>query len=235
MENLINIIYPKRCFICDKILHLKSQETLCDICKKKVRWITGNICSKCGKPLEEHRLKFCFDCSKREQEYNQGRGMYLYKEEVIHSIHRYKYGNRKGYGKSFAKELTRFYLENINWEIDLITSVPLHPKKLKERGFNQSSLIADILSRNLNIEVNNFLLIRTKNTRPQKDLSDLERILNVRDVFSINKKYTFIHKNILIIDDIYTTGNTINNCAKILKDNGAGNVYFLTVAIGKGQ
>lgn len=235
MEALINILYPKRCFICDCILPYKESETLCNICREKTKWIFGDICSICGKPLEEHRLEFCYDCSKRKPNYKQGRGMYVYKDQIIHSIHRYKYGNRKGYGKAYAKELTRFYLEKINWEIDLITSVPLHPKRLRERAFNQSALISSILGRNLNIEVNNFILIRTKNTKPQKDLIDSERILNVRDAFSINKKYTFLHKNILIIDDIYTTGSTINNCAKTLKENGAKNVYFLTVAIGKGQ
>ncbi|PKM52688.1 MAG: amidophosphoribosyltransferase [Firmicutes bacterium HGW-Firmicutes-7] len=242
MEGVINkvikmilaLMYPKRCLLCDEVLPLGEQSTTCSKCRNDVKWIGGNICKRCGKPLECHRLDFCYDCSKKNHYFHEGRGMWVYEDAVKNAIHKYKYSNRKGYGKSFAQELYQFYIENITWDIDCITSVPLHPDKLNERSFNQAALIADILGRRLDIVVDNCLLYRTKNTEPQKDLSDLERILNVKDAFSICDSSSCTGKNILIVDDIYTTGSTINECAKELKNHGAQNVYFLTVAIGKG-
>ncbi|PKM94909.1 MAG: amidophosphoribosyltransferase [Firmicutes bacterium HGW-Firmicutes-1] len=234
MNKAISIVYPKRCLFCDEVLSFGEKKPICAECKPDATWVTGDICKKCGKPLECHRLDLCYDCSRKVKYYNEGRGMWVYEDSVKKAIHKYKYGNRKGYGKAFAEELYQFYVNNIHWDIDCITSVPLHPAKLKERSFNQSALIADILGERLDIGVDNYLLSRTKNTIPQKDLTDSERILNVMDAFSINILSSSTGKNILIVDDIYTTGSTINSCAKILKTYGAYKVYFLTVAIGKG-
>lgn len=234
IDKIISVIYPTRCLLCDEVLSFGEKSIICTECKSDAIWITGSICKKCGKPLECHRLDLCYDCSKKMKYYNEGRGMWVYEGAVKKAIHKYKYGNRRGNGKAFAKELYQFYIENISWDIDCITSVPLHPEKLKERSFNQSALIADILGIRLGISVDNYMLIRTKNTKPQKDLSDFDRILNVMDAFSICNLSSSSGKNILIVDDIYTTGSTINSCAKVLKNHGAHNVYFLTLAIGKG-
>lgn len=233
-DKLLEIMYPKRCLLCDGILSYGFNERLCEGCKVEGVWIQGDLCSKCGKPLEAHRLELCFDCSKKTHYYDEGRAMWLYQGSIKKAIQRYKYGERKGYGKAFALELHNYYSRNINWKIDMLTSVPLHPNKLRERSFNQSALIADKLSVYLGIVVNNELLIRVKNTKPQKDLSDIERIHNVRDAFSVNDLFSCRGKNILIVDDIYTTGSTIDSCAKVLKNHGASNVYFLALAIGKG-
>lgn len=239
-DTLLEVLYPNRCLLCDEVLPFGNKEFFCNQCISKVKWITGKVCQKCGKPVKDQsqfdfqKQILCFDCSKKRHYFDQGYAMYLYQDEVKEAIHRYKYGNRKGYGKAFGYELGRFYQKNVKWHIDLITSVPLHTDRFKERMFNQSAIIADILSECVRIPVNNHLLVRVKNTLPQKDLTDVERIHNVTDAFEFNKKYACKGKNVLIIDDIYTTGNTMDHCAKTLKNNGVDKVYFLTLAIGKG-
>jgi ComF family protein len=230
----LEVLYPKRCPLCDGILTFGENNSFCKACQDSVKWIEGKSCQKCGKPLELQRNDLCFDCSRKAHYFKQGHAMWLYEGQIKEAIHRYKYGNKKGYGKAFAWELFKYYQLNINWHIDMITSVPLHPDKLRERTFNQSALIADKLSEYLNIPSNNNLLMRVKNTLPQKELSDIERIHNVKDAFVFNDKYSCNGVNILIIDDVYTTGNTIDHCVKVLKNHGAHSVYFLTLAIGKG-
>ncbi|MBC7958531.1 MAG: ComF family protein [Vallitaleaceae bacterium] len=160
--------------------------------------------------------------------------MWLYEGKVKKAIHTYKYHLRKSHGKAFAQELYQFYTKHVGWKVDVITCVPLHPSKMKERSFNQAAYLATLLGEKLEVKVDNNLLVRTKNTRPQKDLTDIERIVNLENAFEMNKQSGCQNQRILIVDDIYTTGSTIDNCAKILLKQGAKDVYFLTLAIGKG-
>lgn len=234
IDKLLELIYPKRCLLCDEVLPYNTAATLCRPCKGNVMYLTMCICRKCGKPHIDPGDDLCYDCSKKEHFFRQGRGMWIYEGDVKKAIHKYKYQHRKAQGKGFADELSQFYRQNTAWDIDIITSVPLHPLKLKERSFNQSAYLATVFGQKLDIEVNNNLLIRIKNTKPQKDLTDLQRILNVENAFQMKSEYQCHNQNILILDDIYTTGSTIDNCAKVLLKNGARNVYFLTLAIGKG-
>ena len=124
------------------------------------------------------------------------------------------------------------HLFNI-WEIDEIVPVPIHPKRLKERGFNQAFVMAKELGNITGIPVLDGKIVRIKNTRPQKALDDLERIKNIRGAFAVMDDY-IPAKNILIIDDIYTTGTTIRQIAQILKAKGAEKVFFITISIGQG-
>lgn len=234
LDRFLGLIYPKRCLLCDEVLPYDTVSGLCKSCKDNVMVLTMCICKKCGKPHIDPNDDICYDCNKKEHFFRQGRSMWIYEGAVKKAIHKYKYHHRKAQGKGFAQELEKFYRQNIHWDINVITSVPLHPLKLKERSFNQSAYLATVFGRKIGAEVNNKLLIRTINTKPQKDLSDKERIFNVENAFTWNDQYRCKNQNILIVDDIYTTGSTIDNCAKVLLNHGAKNVYFLTLAIGKG-
>lgn len=234
IERLISLIYPKRCLFCEEVLPFNDSAGLCQSCKDHVMYLTMCICIKCGKPHIDPSDNYCFDCNKTEHHFRLGRGMWIYEGPAKKALHKYKYYHRKAMGKGFGQELYRFYQQNIVWDIDVITSVPLHPLRLKERTFNQSAYVADILGRKLGVETNNKLLKRTINTKPQKDLTDLERITNVENAFEFDSKFQCLNKNVLIVDDVYTTGSTIDNCAKVLLMQGARNVYFLALAIGYG-
>ena len=119
------------------------------------------------------------------------------------------------------------------WDIDLIIPVPLHASRKRRRGFNQAEIIAEELSHLTGIPVRNDLLFRIRRTRPQKRLGENERRQNLQGAFAV-KKTQSLPSNILLIDDIYTTGSTVERCAKMLRLAGAENVYFLTVSIGQG-
>lgn len=229
---IIRWVYPKRCLFCDEVI--LNTQVFCEDCKSQAEWLTKYLCKKCGKPLELKKSEICFDCSKKSHAYDAGRAMWLYEGAVKDAIKRYKFDGRKSLANSFSDVLLNFYIKHIDWQIDLITAIPLHKTKLKSRGYNQAALISDLLGRKLDIRVVNDLLIRQKTTRPQKELSDGERILNIRDAFCIDERYSVDGLNLLILDDIYTTGSTLDECAKVLKDKGANRVYFLTLAIGKG-
>lgn len=233
-KKILCIVYPKRCLLCDSVLKYNDSKAICESCESKTKYLVKDLCKKCGKPHDTVKNDLCFDCSRKSHIYIEGRGMWHYTGDVKKAIYKYKYYGRRNYARLFAKELAIYYCKYINWDIDIITSVPLHPKKLKERSFNQSALIADRFGEIIGVKVDNNLLYRTKYTMPQKELSDFNRILNVENAFCANDKRDINECNILIIDDIYTTGSTIDSCAKVLKEHGASRIYFLTIAIGKG-
>ena len=234
LEKLKTIIYPDRCIFCSDVLAFENKTGFCPSCLKELKWLTESLCPKCGKPLELEQNGSCFDCFKGEHVYDQGRSLWVYEGQVKESIHRFKYHQMKQYKKAYIYAMIQYYKAYINWSVDIITPIPLHNEKLKTRKYNQSELLAVGLGLHLDIPVCRDLLIRVQNTKPQKELSDVERINNIKDAFIYNQRYDFTGKNVLLIDDIYTTGSTIDECAKQLKNNEVNKVFFLTVSIGKG-
>jgi ComF family protein len=123
-------------------------------------------------------------------------------------------------------------VKKMNWPIDVIVPVPLHKIRLDERGYNQSELLARELSYRLNIFMSKALR-RVRNTTTQTALHKEERIENVKGAFKVTYKDTIVGKNVLLVDDVLTTGATLDECAKVLKENGAKDVYVATIATGK--
>jgi ComF family protein len=154
----------------------------------------------------------------------------IIKEALI----RYKFFNRPSFGRTFAQLMYDRINEMPGWgKVDIIISVPLHRKKEQKRGYNQSHLISKQLGGLLGIEVNRTLLIRTKNTDSQSLLNRGERLQNVKDAFQVTDINSVNGKSILILDDILTTGTTLNECCKVLKNAGAGKVTAAVVATGR--
>ncbi len=116
--------------------------------------------------------------------------------------------------------------------IDYISYVPMHKSKPKLRGFNQNFLLAKGLSKKLNIPLGKNILLKIKDTKSQSSLNKRDRLLNLKDAFEVSNKAEIKSKNILLIDDIFTTGSTVSECARCLKTAGANKVYVLTVASG---
>ena len=189
---------------------------------------------KCGKPLKVEEQEYCYDCRRHAYAYEQGRSLWLHTGLVSRAIYGFKFHNKRYYAKIFAGEMAEKYGGWIRKnEIEEIIPVPLHPSKRRTRGFNQAELLAEELGRLLQIPVNKQAVLRVKKTRPQKKLNDKERQKNLRGAFGVSKKWN-AGKNVLIIDDIYTTGNTVHRIAGMLKKAGAQKVYFLTISIGQG-
>lgn len=230
LEKCLGMLYPQTCCFCGEI----SREPICNTCKKEVVYLTEPRCKKCGKPITAEEKEYCFDCNQRQTAFEQGKNLWLHQGKVKWSIYQFKYHNRRIYGKFYAREMYRLYG---NWirksEIDLIIPVPLHKKRRRKRGYNQAEIIAKELGKLTGIPVDTTSLIRKKYTNPQKELNHNDRKKNLKDAFEMRKHWTDF-KHILVIDDIYTTGNTINEIAKAIKKDENLKVWFLTISIGQG-
>lgn len=223
------MLYPKTCCFCGRVSH----QEICDSCKEKVFYIQEPRCKKCGKPIRYEEQEYCLDCQKQSFHYVQGRSLWIHKGAVPWSIYQFKYHNRRIYGQFYAQELYRVYGRMIvEWGIDLIVPVPLHWRRRRKRGYNQAEIVAKNLGELTGIPVETGLVIRKKFTEPQKSLNNKERAKNLKGVFEV-RKTTVRQKNILLIDDIYTTGSTIDEISKILLEKGHNKVWFLTISIGQ--
>lgn len=199
-----------------------------------MEYIVEPRCKKCGKPIRYVEKEFCHDCAEQTFYYDQGKSIWLHKGRVRWSIYQFKYRNRRIYGEFYAQEWLRLYGAKLKeWQIQMIIPIPLHRKRKRKRGYNQSEILAKELGIRCGIPVDTKAVIRTIHTRPQKELNNKERRKNLKEAFCVTKHWKKV-KNVLLIDDIYTTGNTIDSVARILKEKGAEKVYFLTISIGQG-
>lgn len=182
--------------------------------------------------------EFCGDCMKKTTSYEYGFGLFVYNHNMQESISRFKYQGRQEYAGYYAAEMYKKYgkwMKEISAQA--LIPVPIHKNRFRKRGYNQAKLIADELEKLSNIPVWNELLIRSRDTLPQKELSNKERRENLYGAFQINKKDGMLNqmpKCVILIDDIYTTGSTLEECSKVLKNTGVQKIFFLCVCIGKG-
>lgn len=189
---------------------------------------------RCGKTLREEEKEYCHDCTTKEHDFDAGSAIWVHRPPVNHSIYQFKYHNQRAFAPIYAQELTKQYAREIrNWNPDVLIPIPLHKKRRKKRGYNQAELFAREVGELLGIPVETELVVRTKNTRPQKTQGHSGRKENLRHAFAL--KYRFRKgTRIVLVDDIYTTGNTMDAVAYLLKRAGAEKVYFLTISIGQG-
>lgn len=192
---------------------------------------------KCGKAVKAEE-EYCFDCKEKETTFLCGRSVFLYDNNMKRSISRFKYQGRQEYAEYYIQEMHRIMGEWIRQlQPDALMPVPIHKERFRVRGFNQSELLAKGLGELCDVPVITDFLIRTKNTLPQKELSDKERMQNLWQAFEttdINEKLYKMPKCVIIIDDIYTTGSTLEACSRMLKQKGIERTYFLCVCIGHG-
>ena len=233
--SFFELIYPRRCAICGQIVTPKGYYVH-EECRKRLHFVTEPRCARCGKPLLEQEQEYCYDCSKKNFHYQKGFSLVRYDDLMKHSIAEFKYNGKKEYADFYVTELLDRYGQDLtNLQLDCIVPVPIHSSKRLGRGFNQAGLIAVGLGKGLFLPVIEDLLIRNKKTLPQKQLNDKERLANLSEAFEMNSRYDLRGINkVLIVDDIYTTGSTIEACTKILSQAGISQVYFITVCIGQG-
>ena len=189
---------------------------------------------KCGKPVAAWEQEHCRDCGRRRLDFEQGRSLWLHVPPVTQAVYQFKFHNKRYYTEIFAREMADRYGQWIHERgIEEIIPVPLHPSRLRARGFNQAGLLAEQLSEELHIPVGKNVVYRVRKTKPQKQLDDRERMKNLRQAFGVSRRWK-APKSVLIVDDIYTTGSTIHRISKVLKKAGVEKVYFLTISIGQG-
>lgn len=205
--NILELIYPTTCGMCEKI---------CD----------SYICNKCklrlNKLLKLNTIKY------KDKYFDSHTYLFKYEEGIREKILQYKF-NEKSYLYKFFSEII---INNCNLKnnYDIILPVPIHKKRKLKRGYNQSELIAKELAKKFNIEYYNNILVKEVNNLPQSTLNKTQRIKNVLGIYKITNSQKIENKSILLIDDIYTTGSTVNECAKILKQCGVQKIDVLTLA-----
>ncbi len=236
-KHLIRLLFPPRCPFCDGIL-LSSiflpPKLVCDDCRGKLEYVGEPACKKCGKPLEDERREYCFDCARHAFDFAQGKALWVYRGAVKESIYRFKYHSRQEYAQFYGRELVCVYGQWIKKrKIDALIPIPLSKRRLRRRGFNQAECIAREVGRQLGIPVYTNILFRVRDTKAQKELNDEERKNNLKKAFKTTSNKVQL-EHILLIDDIYTTGSTMNEAAGELKRSGAGEIYCLSVSIGRG-
>ncbi len=237
LEYIRELIYPRRCPICEKIVLPKGKK-ICSVCKKKLIYVEEPCCKKCGKPVAQKEQEYCFDCYKKQFHYDSGMALFVYDQTMKDSITAFKFHGKKEYADFYVEEMVeRLGKKILEKQPDVLIPVPIHQKKKRVRGFNQAELLASGLSKRLEIPINCKLLLRTKNTIPQKQLNNKERLRNLERAFTISVqgwKEKKIYQHIMLVDDIYTTGSTIEACSKVLQASQMTKVSFVSLCIGKG-
>ena len=228
---LLELIFPGRCAVCDSVLAW-SQKEICEECSRKLEYSDGNVCMKCGKPVKPEE-EYCYDCKKKVHYFKQGAALFSY-EYIRTSLYKFKYSGRREYAAFYGRQMA-YHMEEKRrlWKPEALIPVPIHKKKLKKRGYNQAELIAKQLSEYWNIPVITNLVVRCKNTRPMKEIVGTDRQNNLKKAFKLGVNDVKL-STIIIIDDIYTTGSTIDAVSKVCLEAGISRVYFLTVSIGYG-
>ncbi len=231
--SLIDIIYPRYCLICSNSINESSFEGACKGCLEKINVNTSPFCSKCGISIKSTtRAKdSCNECRNKNYYFDRAMSVCDYKGIVKKCIQLFKYKRKLNIGLNLSKLMIKFLKEHFNLDdIDLITAVPLHKSKLRERGFNQAEILAEQIRLNLNLPAAFDNLKRIKKTLSQYQLPLVSRQSNISGAFACADEAFFRNKSILIIDDIFTTGATLNECSRVLKNAGAKKVYTLTIA-----
>lgn len=225
-------LFPRRCVVCDDITD-KPGAAVCRSCVRKIVYIKEPCCMKCGKGLGEQEREFCDDCRKKAHKFIAGTALYDY-GSMSDSVYRFKNKGRVEYAEFYGRELA---IRRSGWlqmiQPDALVPVPIHASRKRKRGYNQAELVANVLSEHTGIPVNTSLIVRCRRTKPLKNLTGKERQNNLKKAFIMVENDVKL-KTILIVDDIYTTGSTIDEVTRVLKQGGVENVYFVTLACGAG-
>lgn len=234
IESFINIFFPPLCPLCEK--EMVEPRGLCAACSAGITAIKGPACSTCGLPFaatggSDH---LCTECTGAKIPFITARSAVVYKGAAVDGVHLFKYRDRFSLARPFGLMLASAARASISGasrvgltggstqlRLDAIVPVPLHIKRLRARGYNQSLLLARAASKELGVEVYASALKRTRHTRPQIELKHEDRRRNVRGAFTTHGARALSGKNVLLVDDVYTTGATIAECSRVLKKAGA--------------
>ncbi|HPD60666.1 MAG TPA: ComF family protein [Thermodesulfobacteriota bacterium] len=228
----LNFLFPPICLLCGSKDTYHARCLICKDCLNSISFISHPVCVRCGKPFltEVIRDHVCGSCLTQEPHFNLVRALGRYEGALATIIHNLKYRQ-----KFSMVNLLNFLLDMHNHEItfssyDLLIPVPLHRSRLRQRGFNQTVILGNILKKKYHLPVHTNILKRISHTLPQVTLPVKARKINIRNAFKVKKPRSVKGKTILLLDDVYTTGATINECARILKKSGACRVDGFVIA-----
>lgn len=230
LSNIINYIFPLRCLSCSEMID--SHGDFCPTCWSKIDFIVKPYCIICGFKLDLSILDqmHCGKCIQQNPSYHMARSLLKFNEHGKKILHSFKYHDKTIYAETFAKLLYKRYYNEIQ-AVDFIVPVPMNRFKRLLRMYNPALILAQEISKQASKKTIPDMLIKSRWTKSQTALSKIEREKNLANSLIINKKYKLQGSKILLVDDVRTTGSTINKCSMILKNAGANDVYVVTVAM----
>ena len=230
--SILDFVFPPLCHICKSFIPDAGAVHICNSCREQMPLIVSPLCTACGIPyLGAGGDHVCGLCIKDRPNFDAARAAFVYEGPCREMVHSFKYQNKTHLRRPLAL-LTVDHLADFIASVpsDLIMPVPLHRARLRSRGFNQAVLLGEIISRKISIPMDRDNLKRIRWTEPQVNLSANERRTNVKDAFSVRDAARVQGSNILLLDDVLTTGSTVEECARVLKTAGAARVSVVTVA-----
>ncbi|MCT4605026.1 MAG: ComF family protein [Marinisporobacter sp.] len=236
IDAFLDFVYPRNiyCLLCNESIQKTEKYSLCKSCREKVNFIGDNTCEKCGKPLGDFYIsKACPDCIKAKHYFTKGFSCVEYNDPMKELVHKLKYKNQRYVAYHMAEMMIDKLKKQKIDAVDYIIPVPMYKKKEKRRGFNQAYLLSKYIGKAMDWKVEKNNLIKIKDTTPQNQLTKDERKDNLKNVFIIQVKEQFQDQNILLVDDVYTTGNTTDACSKEIKKSSPKSIWVISFATGK--
>lgn len=235
---LMDLLFPEHvCCLCRQPGRFNSRQPWCDHCDENMKTVRSclPICEKCGKYLENEGQSLCTDCRKELPAFKIGRAVGPYSDDSYRiAVKVLKFLGRKYMAVKMGNLMAEVVKEEQGfWPLDLIVPVPSSAGSARQRGFNQSALLARQIGKKIGVAVDVRLLVRVKETPSQRELTREEREKNLLCAFQVQRPEKIKGKHILLVDDVYTTGSTIRECTRTLLDAGAASVAVVTWATGK--
>ena len=228
---LLDMVFPRRCPVCDDVLPFGG-ELICSGCRERLQYVEEPRCRKCGKALYDETGEYCADCRETAHFFNRAVSAFVYNDAARDAVFRFKYRGRQEYARFFAESIWQRLKDDIgSFNAPALIPVPIHKERLKKRGYNQAALLAKELSKLSGYPVYDKIIRRVRNTAPQKNLSRAERMKNMKRAFTISGNVVEL-TGAVIVDDIYTTGSTVDEMSKVLKSAGMRDIYVVTVCSG---
>jgi ComF family protein len=235
VDSLASVFFPATCALCRKVVETISSGVVCQACWQTIRRFEGVVCAQCGYGFPSRNIEsarpLCGGCRRGLFTFDFGRAYSPFEDPLKEIIHQFKYRSHRSLARPLSELLFSVYRSHEeDYSSDLIVPVPLHKSRERTRGFNQAFELSKPFGRMVRIPVSTSVLVRVRPTKVQAGLSRRERRLNVAGAFQLSQTKPIEDKALLLVDDVFTTGATLNECAKILKRNGARRVNVLTLA-----
>jgi len=232
VSRLGELLYPRRCVVCGDDLEPGRRGPLCAEHGRRVVLVEDPFCERCGRKMFTAAASelLCAECRQSKPHFDRAFSATVYNDVMKPLVHVYKYGMRQYLARALAGWMIDFMHRHIDAaSLDAIVSVPLHWRRFRYRGFNQAIALARPIRREFGLPIITHALRRTRNTVPQVHLGPRERLKNIKGAFGVRRAERIDGKRLLLVDDVYTTGATINECARVLKRAGAASVTAFTL------
>jgi ComF family protein len=228
-STILEFFLPRLCLFCGTAVGEEAAVALCPECEAQIEWVASPLCTCCGAVFasRDGADRLCGDCTKDPPPFNRARAAAVYDGPAAQAVKRLKFDGQMSYLPVMQHWLKSPVCMELVADADLIVPVPLHAKRLKQRGFNQALLLAKVFP---HVPIARQAVVRVRHTVPQVELKPRERRENVKGAFAVPEPALVKGKHILLLDDVYTTGATVRECAKVLRRAGAHRVEVLTVA-----